>query len=53
MGYENFSNFIDLSKGIILATVSNPFFHALSLTQGRLERKHFFNFSKRGIPPLQ
>jgi hypothetical protein len=53
MGYKNFSNFIDLSEGIILATVSNPFFHALSLTHGRLERKHFFESSKQGIPPLQ
>jgi hypothetical protein len=53
IGYKNFSNFIDLSKGIILATVSDPFFHALSLTHGKLERKYFFDFSKQGIPTLQ
>ncbi|OGP94279.1 MAG: hypothetical protein A2157_00980 [Deltaproteobacteria bacterium RBG_16_47_11] len=50
MGYKNFSNFIDLSEGIILATISNPFFHALSLTQGGMECKSILIPQNRGFP---
>jgi hypothetical protein len=47
IGYKNFSNFIDLSKGIILATVSDPLFHTLFLTQEKLERKPPFSISSK------
>jgi hypothetical protein len=50
IGDNNFSNLIDFPKGIIPATVSDPFLHALSLTQGRMERKYFFCFLKTGEP---
>jgi len=50
IGYNNFSNFIDLSEGHNSSTVSNPFLHALSLTQGGLERKSFLIPQNRGFP---
>jgi hypothetical protein len=50
IGYKNFSNLIDLSEGIILTTISYPFFHALSLTHGRLERKSFLILQNKGLP---
>jgi hypothetical protein len=50
IGYQYFSNLIDLSKGIILATISHPFFHAFSLTHGGLERKFFFILQITGFP---